>query len=176
MSSSDRGRPFRPLGSMIFAVAAVLALSACTVQPLYGPSLNGQLTTTTLSGIAIDEVSTRVAQEVRNTLLYDFATGAGATTYHMRLTVSSADTALGVTPVETAPSYAVTVSATYQITSVASGEIVLRGTSRGTASFDRVNQIYANTRARLDAEDRAAGLAADDIRVRLAGAASKGTL
>jgi LPS-assembly lipoprotein len=176
MSSSDRGRPFRPLGSMIFAATAMMALAACTVQPLYGPSMSGKLTTATLSGIAIDEVSTRVAQEVRNTLLYDFATGTSAATYRMTLNVTSAESALGVTGVETAPAYAVTVSATYAITSNATGEIVLRGTSRGTASYDRNNQLYANSRAHLDAENRAAVLAADDIRIRLSAAAAKGTL
>ena len=176
MSSSDRGRPFRPLGAMIFAAMAALTLAACTIQPLYGPSMSGKLTTATLSGIAIDDVSTRVAQEVRNTLLYDFATGASPATYHMTLNVTSAETALGVSPVRTAPSSAVTVSATYQITSVATGEIVLRGTSRGTASYDLNNQLYATSRARIDAENRAAVLAADDIRVRLSAAAAKGTL
>jgi LPS-assembly lipoprotein len=94
----------------------------------------------------------------------------------MRLFVSSAESALGVTPIEAAPAYSVTVSATFEVKTVATGEIVLRGTSRGTASFDRVSQIYANTRARLDAENRAAALAADDIRIRLASAAAKGTL
>ena len=75
----------------------------------------------------------------------------------MKLVVSSAESALGVTPIEAAPAYSITVSATYEVTSIATGEIVLRGTSRGTASFDRITQIYANTRARLDAENRAAG-------------------
>ena len=80
------------------------------------------------------------------------------------------------TPIESAPSYSLTVSATYEITSVATGKIVLRDTSRGSASYNRTMQEYANDRARLDAEDRAAEVAAEDVRLRLATAAAKGIL
>jgi LPS-assembly lipoprotein len=174
MSSSDRLRhAVRPT-----AVAAALFLSACTVQPLYAPAPNGAAVTTKFAEIAIDTVDTRVAQVVRNQLIFDLDGGSEPTAavYRMKLVVTSAESALGVTPIETAPAYSLTVSATYEVTSLATGQIVLRGTSRGTASFDRITQEYANTRARVDAENRAAALAADDIRIRLAAAAAKGTL
>jgi LPS-assembly lipoprotein len=174
MSSSDPARYYR----LAFAAATAFMLSACTVQPLYAPAPSGASVTSSVASIAIDPVDTRVAQELRNKLIFDLNGGQEPATpvYRMKLTVSSAESALGVTPVEAAPAYSLTVSATYQVTSIATGEIVLRGTSRGTASFDRINQIYANTRARIDAEDRAAAQAADDIRIRLATAAAKGTL
>ena len=94
----------------------------------------------------------------------------------MTLIVTAAESALGVTTFETAPAYSITVAATYEVTSVATGKIVLRSTARGTASYDRVNQVYANTRAKLDAENRAAAVAADDIRIHLSAAAAKGTI
>jgi len=160
------------------AIAGALVLAACTVQPLYGPTPTGTTVTTAVGQIAIDPVDTRVAQELRNRLIFDLNGGQQPATpiYRMRLVVSSAESALGVTPVEAAPAYSLTVSATYEVTSVSSGQIVLRGTSRGSASFDRVTQIYANTRALLDAQDRAAAVVADDIHIRLAAAAAKGTL
>jgi LPS-assembly lipoprotein len=177
MSSSDFGRsPSTPIRAFLAAVAGALVLAACTVQPLYGPSPTGTAVSTALARIVIDPVDNRVGQELRNKLIFDLAGSTTAPVYRMKLTVSSAESALGVTPVESAPAYSLTVSATYAVTSISTGEIVLRGTARGTASFDRVSQIYANTRARLDAENRAAALAADDIRVRLAAAAAKGTL
>ena len=174
MSSSDPARYYR----LAFAAAGAFILSACTVQPLYGPTPNGSTVTAAVSQVAIDMVDTRVAQVVRNKLIFDLDGGREPTTalYRMKLTVSSAESALGVTPIEAAPAYSLTVQATYELTSVATGQIILRGTSRGTASFDRVTQGYANTRARLDAEDRAATEAADDIRIRLATAAAKGTI
>ena len=51
-----------------------------------------------------------------------------------------------------------------------------RSTSRQSASYDTENQLYANERAVLDAENRAAALVANDIRIRLAAAAAKGTI
>lgn len=133
--------------------------------------------TAALDQITIEPVETRIAQEVRNKLLFEMGGGRqSAPLYTMTLLVTASESALGVTPVQSAPTYSITVAATYAIVSVATGQIVLRGTSRGIASFDRVNQIYANTRARLDAENRAASDAATDIRIRLAAAAAKGVI
>jgi LPS-assembly lipoprotein len=161
----------------VVAIGAAIALSACTVQPLYGPTPTGEAVTTALDRITIDPVDTRIAQEVRNRLLFVLGGGRQASAaYRMKLTVTAAESALGVTPVETAPTYSITVSATYEIRSLATDEIVLRGTSRGIASFDRITQVYANTRAKLDAENRAAVQAATDIRIRLAAAAANGII
>jgi len=178
MSSSDLSRPLSRAGrSALLALATAFALAACTVQPLYGPTPTGQAVTDSLDRIAIESVDSRVAQEVRNRLIFDLGGGRQQSpTYKMKLTVSASESALGVTPVESAPTYSITVSATYEVRALATDEIVLRGTSRGIASFDRISQIYANTRARLDAENRAAALAATDIRIRLAAAAAKGTI
>jgi LPS-assembly lipoprotein len=178
MSSSDPSRPVgRAVLAFVVAIAAAFALSACTVQPLYGPTPTGEAVTTALDGIAIEPVDTRIAQEVRNRLLFVLGGGRQASAaYRMKLTVTAAESALGVTPVETAPTYSITVSATYEVRSLATDEIVLRGTSRGTASFDRITQVYANTRAKLDAENRAAVQAATDIRIRLAAAAANGII
>ena len=173
--SSSEPRPNR-FGAMPMLLAA-MALAACTVQPLHAPGPTGQLPTA-LQNIAVDQVDTRIAQEVRNRLLFNLYGGGepGASAYRLRLAVTSAENALGVTPVQSSPAYAITVTTTYELTEAATGEIVLRATSRQSASYDRVNQIFANTRAKLDAENRAAVLAADDIHVRLASAAAQGTI
>jgi len=164
--------------SALVAAMALLALAGCTAQPLYGTGPSGQAVPTTISRIAIEPVGDRISQEVRNALIFklDGGTEPANPTYRMALNVTSAQTALGVTPIESAPSYSLTVSATYEVKSVATDQIVLRDTSRGTASYNRTMQEYANKRAELDAEDRAAAVAAEDIRLRLAAAAAKGTL
>jgi LPS-assembly lipoprotein len=68
------------------------------------------------------------------------------------------------------------VTAIYQVTSLATGRIVYRATSRQSASYDRGNQAFANERAKLDAETRAAILVADDIHLNLAAAAASGRI
>ncbi|CAN5359758.1 LPS assembly lipoprotein LptE [soil metagenome] len=172
---------------MLLAALAGAALSACTMRPLYAPTAAGTSVATSLSQVYIDaieprlggEVPDRVAQEIRNKLIFALNGGAGqpaAPAYRMKLTVSVSESALGVTSIEAAPAYSITVAATFEVTSNATGKIVTRATSRGTASYDRVNQVFANTRARLDAENRAAGLVADDIRIRLSAAAANGVI
>ncbi len=175
MSSSDGGRPAPLLRLLRLAIplAAALALAACTVQPLYGPGPTGQAVTSVLAAIDIPPVGSRAGQQVRNRLIAELGNAGATPVYSMSLAVASLDGSLGVTAVESAPVYTVTVSVTYEVRSVATGDLVLRGTSRGTASWDRVNQLYANDRARLDAENRAAALAADDIRIRLSTAAAR---
>lgn len=182
MSSYDHSRSGdgRKAGRLILVAAvAAVALSACTVQPLYAPNALGTSVVASLGSVYIAPVDDRVGQEVRNQLIFDLNGGKGQPanpTYRMKLVVTSSESALGVTPIETAPAYSITVAATYEVRSVANDKIVLRSTSRQSASYDRVNQAFANERAQIDAENRAAGLVADDIRIHLAAAAAKGTL
>jgi LPS-assembly lipoprotein len=186
MSSSDPA--FAPIGNQgrvrsrvriaLVAAAALAALAGCTVQPLYGTTPSGQAVATSIARIAIAPVDTRVAQQVRNALIFKLDGGTEPTnpTYNMDLVVNVSQTALGVTPIESAPSYSLTVSVTYEIKSAATGKIILRDVSRGSASYNRTMQEYGNQRAELDAENRAAEVAAEDVRLHLAAAAAKGAL
>jgi LPS-assembly lipoprotein len=129
-----------------------------------------------LRSITIEPVDTRVAQQVRNKLIF-YLTGGGDVAdpqYRMRLRVTSSETALGITREGSAPVYSVNVTASYTIYQIGSDEILLRETAHGTASYDRSNQNYANIRALRDAENRAADQVADKIRIRLAAATSVG--
>jgi LPS-assembly lipoprotein len=170
MSWCDR----RTILSMLLAAA----LGGCTVAPLYAPDASGRSVSASLDSVVVDPVDSRVGQELRNRLLFKLTGGGGASAplYRLHMTVSSSEIALGVTPVQSSPAYSVTVTATYELTSIATGMILLRATTRQSASYDRVNQVFANTRAKLDAEDRAAVLAADDIHLALATAAATGRI
>ena len=182
MSSYDHNRSGegRKAGRLILlAAVAAAALAACTVQPLYAPTATGASVIAALGDVYIDAVDDRLGQEVRNKLIFQLNGGKGqpaSANYRMVLAVSSTTSALGVTPIATAPAYSITVAATYEVRSIADDKIVLRSTSRQSASYDTKNQLYANERAVLDAETRAAALVANDIRIRLAAAAAKGTI
>ncbi len=182
MLSYDRNRSGggRKAGHVILLAAiAAMALAACTVQPLYAPTAAGTSVAAALGDIYIQPVNDRVSQEVRNQLIFALNGGSGQPSnakYNMRLIVSSNANALGVNPISKAPAYSMHVDATYEVRSVADDKIVYRATSRQSASYDIVNQSFANERAKLDAENRAAALVADDIRIRLAAVAAKGTI
>ena len=92
----------------------------------------------------------------------------------MRLRVTSAETALGINREGSAPVYSVSVTVSYTLTRIGSDDIISRETARGTASYDRSNQNFANIRAKLDAENRAAAQAADEVRIRVAAATAVG--
>jgi LPS-assembly lipoprotein len=92
----------------------------------------------------------------------------------MTLRVTSSETALGISREGSAPVYSVSVTASYAVYKIGSDEIVLRETARGTASYDRYSQNFANIRAKRDAENRAAEVAAREIRLRVASATAVG--
>jgi len=175
---SDQGRPIRRRMSakvVLLALGAML-VSACTVQPVYGPTAGGSTVQATLAKISIDAVDDRVAQVVRNKLIFQMTGGAGGddAVYRMKLSVSYREVALGITTIDSAPTYSVTVTASYEVTRIDTGASVVKGTSHGSASYNRVNQAFANTRAKRDAEDRAAATVANDIAIRVAAAMSRG--
>jgi LPS-assembly lipoprotein len=179
MLSSDHGRPGgrRSIAGRLLAFATIAGLAACTVQPVYGPGPSGSGSAPAiLSHIAIDPVGgDRVGQVVRNKLIFALTGGGsgGDPKYTMHITTSVTEAGLGLNAIDSAPTYAVTVSVTYEVTKIGTNEILIRSTSHGTASYDRVNQAFANSRAELDAQDRAAAVAVDDIRIRLAAAAAR---
>jgi LPS-assembly lipoprotein len=181
MSSSDRGQhetgaAARRWTGAIRGGLAALALgvlaSACTVQPVYMPIAQGPQVAADLSAISIEDVSDRVGQQVRNNLIFGFTGGgvAAPARYDLAMRVTSREARLGFERDETAPAYSVTVTVTYELKEIATGKVILRSLNRGVASYDRSNQAFANQRARIDAEDRAAQQVADDIQLRLAAA------
>ncbi len=75
MSSSDPAFFGRAMRGALVASAAAIALAACTVQPLYGPTPTGQAVVTTVASIGIEPADTRVGQQIRNALIFDLDGG-----------------------------------------------------------------------------------------------------
>jgi LPS-assembly lipoprotein len=187
MSSSDRGLDLARAsagagrlsrlvrGGLVALTLGVLA-SACTVQPVYMTIANGPNVAADLSAVQVEDVSDRVGQEVRNNLIFGFTGGGNPAPprYELSLRVTTADARLGFERDETAPAYSVTVTVAYELREIATGKVILRSLNRGVASYDRSNQAFANQRAKIDAENRAAQSVADDIQLRLAAALASG--
>jgi LPS-assembly lipoprotein len=160
------------------AAAGALALAGCNVSPLYGPTVEGSALSTDLSAVSIDAPDSRVEQVIRNKLIFDFYGGAEPrqqVRYTLHLTANVSEAPVGTSRITVAPSYSLSVATSYELTDVTTQRIVSRGVARGTAAYDRSNQAFANTRARLDAEDRAAASAAEQIRLRVSAALVAGT-
>lgn len=178
LSSDHGGRVPRRAGvrGFLFVVAA-LALAACTVRPVYGPAAGDGSVQTALTRIAVDPVDDRLAQQVRNTVIFQMTGGKAITDpiYRMKLTVTYREVSLGITNVDASPSYSIQVAATYEVTRIDTGALITRNTSRASAAYNRSNQAFANSRARIDAENRAAATVGNDIAIRVATVLAKGS-
>ena len=155
----------------VLLAGALLATSACTVQPLHG----------TVRGVtvSVDEAGDRVTQQVRNHLLYRLgpaAVDAGAT---RQIGLLISPVASGILTVGTDGEASNTSVRRMELTGTATvrdpqtGAILSTVTRKVSAAYDATGQEFANERARLDAENRAARELAEQlfavIRVHLSG-------
>jgi LPS-assembly lipoprotein len=151
------------------ATATTLLLAACNVTPVYGPTPGGSAVSAELAAIYIPETGSRVAQIVRNRLISSFGgSSPAAPRYDMKLTVSTSGDIQALTRDQIKPLVSVRVQVSYDLIERSTNRQIARGSARASASYTQLNQAFANDRARLDAENRAAVAAADDIRLRVA--------
>ena len=126
--------------------------------------------------INVEPVDSRVAQQVRNELLFEMNGGTlvpgGQYTVTLDITVGSRSLAIekdSLTPT----SAQVSVNASYQLINIANGQPVAQGRKRAVASYDSTPQKFANERAKRDAQNRAAKVAARQIHLAIAQALTK---
>jgi LPS-assembly lipoprotein len=168
------------------SVAVVLALGALTAacfQPEYGDhtlaagdSVRDKLAAVEVANIPAGKGTpeSRLAVELRNQLMYDFNGGAASAAPIYRLNVTSISSSIQTVIVDVAsgrPDTQVSaVNASFTLTEIATGKVVLSSSTFGRASFDIPGsaQRFAQQRAWLNAEDRAVSMISDSIKNRLA--------
>jgi LPS-assembly lipoprotein len=182
MSSPERNNRLlaRRLSLAAFSLlsAGLVAISGCTVQPLYSeraaanPTVTGSIGSE-LAAISIKPVVNRVGQEVRNDLLFLFYGGKAAPAaprYTLTLSVSAYSEASATIQVNTVnePTAAIeTVRASYRLVD-STGKVVSTGNRQFSASYDVPRQEFAAFRAQRDAENRAARELAELLRLVIA--------
>ncbi len=146
----------------------LLIASGCTVQPLLSQD---RTSGTDNVGVSIDAVSSRVAQQVRNRLIFLLNGGApepAVPEYTATLSVKKQQRGLLNVQSDTNDSDTKAVSV------VLFGSLVLNSNDptmtnikfngRALASYDQSTQLFANSRAVIDAENRAAAELAEQLR------------
>nr|WP_321461640.1 LPS assembly lipoprotein LptE [uncultured Cohaesibacter sp.] len=156
-----------------------LGLSACQVRPLYSSTTpTGQTLAAELSTVEIEPAENRIEQEIRNNLVFAF-TGGGlpsAPAYKLLLdTKTSSDDLAIESGSGLAKTTRVSMTATYKLIKLADKSVATEGSSFFTAEFARSTQRFANDRAKLDAQNRAAEQIANDIQLRLSAFFAAGT-
>jgi LPS-assembly lipoprotein len=169
----------------LMPIAAVLTLGLMTAacfQPLYsnhplgaGDSVRDKMSAVEIAQIAAKNGTpeARLAVELRNALMYDLNNGAApvAPTHRLTITLNSALTTVIVDVASGRPDTQVeAVNATFTLTEIATGKVVLSTSTFGRASLDIPGsaQRFAAQRASRDAQDRAVNSVAENIRNRLA--------
>jgi len=165
----------------IATVLALGALNAACFQPLYASrTVSGTALGTALAQVQIERIpapngtpEARLAVELQNQLDFELNGGGGLISPTHRLDVRMvARRSSIITDVTTGRVMAeiTGIDAFFTLNELATGRIVLNGRTfaRVSSDYPGQQQRFARQRARLDAEDRAAKVIAENIRTRLA--------
>ena len=161
--------------SALFAVLIAglmpLALSGCGFQPLYGgTTAGGQRLSEVMAGVEINPIPGRVGQKLRNELIFANTGGsrAAASRYRLEIAIKESVTDQLVQITGDATGQVYQLDATFQLIDSASGKVLLQGKAISRAPYNRFQEIFANVRARYDAENRAARTMSESIKTQVA--------
>lgn len=175
MSSHKRIKNGTNRRQMISALclAALLPLGGC-FKPLYGQRIlaDGSSLLDVLRQINVAAAGNRTDQFFRNELLFLLRGGKGAlepAKYRLEHQITQRISAVSVQVLSDVPqSLILNLNVVYTLWNIDENKVVLQGTSFAEASFTFSNQRFANSRAQIDAQERAAKVIADEVRTRLA--------
>lgn len=158
--------------SMVIAAAvmATVALGGCGWKPLYGTTLSGADLENVMRSVEIATIPGRVGQRVRNELIFDTTGGGTAAVPEYRLDIALRESVLNILVAKTGDPQSQTYQlyTQFKLVRLSDNTVVMKGNSNARASYDKVDSVFADIRARRDAENRAATTIADSIRVRMA--------
>jgi LPS-assembly lipoprotein len=155
----------------LLAGLAALALAGCGFQPLYGGSTaGGAKLAEVMKGVEITPIPGRVGQKLRNELIFSSTGGgnAGPTRYRLDIVIkeSVTDQLVQITGDATGQIYQ--IDATFKLIDASKDVVVYQGKAISRAPYNRFQEIFANVRARYDAENRAARSVSESIRTQVA--------
>lgn len=144
----------RRSGAVGAGLALLAILAGCQVQPLYGSGPS--------RSVAVSEAGNRVEQVVRNELTFRLGGDrpAGAA-YQLDIDADAIRAGLLARGTDTDfTALRVTVTATYILKEAETGSIIKTGSRSADSLIEITTQYYAQDRASIDAENRAAKVAA----------------
>ena len=159
----------------LFASFALVALSACGLQPMYAGGGNGAVARG-LSAVEVPAIPGRAGWLVRNELVDRFgAAGDAAARYRLDVRLDDQLEGLGILGDATVSRERRTLRARYQLVDIASGEILLDATAGSDAGIDVVSSEYAVIAAEQTALENLSREVADRIVTRVALRLREGT-
>jgi LPS-assembly lipoprotein len=175
--SKSGSRFFRGAGLVVFAGFMSLGAGGCGFHPLYGPTASGANLTEVMKTVQVAPINSRTGQRVRNELIFG-TTGGGeplAPLYRLDIALREGVRNTLVTQAGNPTGAILQLDAEYRLVRLKDNETVFKAYSTAEAAYDlngstgNAGSIYGDTRANIDAENRAARSLADNIKTRLAG-------
>lgn len=152
-------------------LAAVAALGGCGWQPLYGPTASGANLNDVMRTVNISTVPGRVGQRIRNELIFkQTGGGEGGDQSKYRLDIAVRESLINTVITKTGDpkGQVYQLYTQFKLVRIADGQVVLEGHSNARAAYDKVDSVFADIRAKRDAEDRTSRTISEAIRTRLA--------
>lgn len=158
-----------------FALAALLALSACGFRPLYAPpaeDVSGQSVYAfdALKEVQVGQIPDRSGQYLRNKLvrlIYPDGQARGSR-YALSITFAESRVDLGVQQSAVATRANLVVTSNFTLTVIETGRNVGSGSVRSTSGFNIFDSEFQTLVAEQGARERALDAIAEQIRIRLA--------
>jgi LPS-assembly lipoprotein len=151
----------------IFALALCLALSSCGLRPMYAGGSSGAVASG-LNSVQVAPIPERAGWLVRNALVDRMGGEAGDPAYRLEVELDDDLTAFGIRGDAAVTRERRTLRARYRLVDLKTGEVVLDATAGSDAGIDIVSSEYATVAAEQTAQERLAGVVADQVVARLA--------
>lgn len=151
-------------------VVGLMTLGGCGFQPLYGETASGAQLEDVMRTVDISIIPGRVGQRIRNELIFRTTGGGNADVSRFRLDIAVRESVLNTLVEATGdPSGQIYQLYTqFKLVRLEDNKVVLEGNNNARAAYDKADSVFADIRAKRDAEDRAARTISEAIRTRMA--------
>ncbi|MCL6698790.1 LPS assembly lipoprotein LptE [Sphingomonas sp. NSE70-1] len=149
------------------ALALCLLLAACGLRPMYAGGSSGGVAAG-LGTVQVAPIPERAGWLVRNALVDKLGGEAGNPAYRLEVDLDDDLTAFGIRGDSAVTRERRTLRARYRLVDLKTGEVVLDATAGSDAGIDIVSSEYATVAAEQTAQERLAGVVADQMVARLA--------
>ena len=141
-------------------------------RPMYASSaiVGGTDVNEKLAQLEIAPIPGRVGQRLRNEIIYQ-STGGGLANepvYRLEIVIRESLSPTLVKEDGNSSGSVYNLKTTFRLVRLADRSVALQGESAGRVAFQRFDSVFANVRARQDAEDRAAKTVGEELKGRIA--------
>lgn len=180
--------PLRRLAVLACVALSGVAVAACSDGSGFRPmnasaAFGGTGANERFAAVDVAPIPGRVGQRIRNELIFQ-STGGGNPVppeYRLEIAIRESVTSTLVNQEGNATGQIYSLDAAYRLIRIADKSVVAQGKSFGRANFERglpsdgntSRSVFANVRAREDAENRAAKTIAEDLKTRLLASLSR---